>query len=403
MIDVLVIGAGAAGLFAASAFTRAGLEVEVWEKREERARLSRAIGVHAPALAALERVGVADPLISEAVRVRRGHARVAPVVGTAVRPRHVGTVSFDSVSRRFPFVATLPQHRTEALLEESMRAAGAAPVRYGLEVVGVAPDPRGVTVRGESTRRDDAGRAHSRASTEVRARFVVIADGPDSPARRRLGVRTSGRTYRDHYLMGDVADSTPDGDDAVVTLTPDGVVESFPLPGGVRRFVAHTPVLLPDAGPDVLARLVATRAGLNVDPATATFVSAFGVRRSIAERMAVGTRVAVVGDAAHEISPIGGQGMNLGWLDVAALVPVVVDLLTDPAVADGLESWARARRAAAVSAARQAEVNMALSAPGSALGLRTRGAVLSRALRGAGASRLGRVYAMGGDGAMGGD
>jgi 2-polyprenyl-6-methoxyphenol hydroxylase-like FAD-dependent oxidoreductase len=403
-VDVLVVGAGPVGLFAGAALAAAGLDVAIWERRERRAPLSRAIGVHPPALAALDTVGVAEPLLAEAVRVARADARVALAPGDRVDTRPIGTVSFERVSRRFPFVATLAQHRTEALL-----AAVAPTVQHGMEVVGIAPDPNGVTVRAlhgleraereadvpERAEREADG--PERAEREIRAAFVVVADGPSSPARTRLGVRTRSRVYRDAYLMGDVDDTTPDGDRAVVTLTPDGVVESFPLPGGVRRFVVHTPRLLDGttAGPDELARIVADRTGLRIDPATSTMSSAFGVRRTIAERFAVGTRIALVGDAAHEISPIGGQGMNLGWLDVAELVPVLLEARRR--TPGSLDAWSARRRRAAIGAARQAELNMAVSAPGSPLSVSVRSAALGALLRGPAGTRLARTYAMGGD------
>jgi 2-polyprenyl-6-methoxyphenol hydroxylase-like FAD-dependent oxidoreductase len=423
MTDVLVVGAGAVGLYAAAAFATAGLDVEVWEKRggaegsagpETRPRLSRAIGIHPPALHALDLVGmgaeagVGAAVASEAVQVRRAHARVTTAVGAGARPVRIGGVSFADVSHRFPFVATLPQHRTEALLEEAIAGLSTAPGRgtvtitRGIEVVGIAPDARGVTVRGVPVSADTG--ATSRAGRQTTARFVVIAEGSGGLSSRRLGVHSRERTYPDTYLMGDATDATGDGEDAAVTLSPDGVVESFPLPGGVRRFVAHTPTLLDGAEPETLARLVATRTGHRFDPASVTMLSTFGVRRRIADRFTVGSRIAIVGDAAHEISPIGGQGMNLGWLDVAELVPVVVALLRGPVASAAaapapasLDAWSARRRRVAVAAARQAELNMRVSAPGSPAALRLRSAALRAALHGRSGAALARVYTMGGD------
>jgi 2-polyprenyl-6-methoxyphenol hydroxylase-like FAD-dependent oxidoreductase len=198
----------------------------------------------------------------------------------------------------------------------------------------------------------------------VRARFVIGADGSRSTVRDLLGIATTGRAYPDRYAMGDFADVEDPAarTDALVDVGPAGVVESFPLPGDRRRYV----VLLAssdDPSPSAadLAAIVAARTGVRPDPTSCSMRSGFGVRRREAERVGVG-RVVLAGDAAHEISPIGGQGMNLGWLDAAELAPLLAEAVASGSAGPWPE-YARRRQAVARRAARQAEVNMALGRP----------------------------------------
>jgi 2-polyprenyl-6-methoxyphenol hydroxylase-like FAD-dependent oxidoreductase len=106
-------------------------------------------------------------------------------------------------------------------------------------------------------------------------------------------------------------------------------------------------------------------------------VSAFSVQSALTTRMAAG-RVVLIGDAAHEISPIGGQGMNLGWLDAQALSPVIRAALAGSRK-DGNDrhfmEFEAGRRQAATLARRQSEINMMLGRPlpGPLLALRNLG------------------------------
>ena len=89
-------------------------------------------------------------------------------------------------------------------------------------------------------------------------------------------------------------------------------------------------------------------------------LSAFGVQHYLADSFAKG-RVFLAGDAAHVLSPIGGQGMNLGWLDAWALATTIQASLSSPRMRVRLtERYALARRQAARTAAFRAEMNMRL-------------------------------------------
>jgi 2-polyprenyl-6-methoxyphenol hydroxylase-like FAD-dependent oxidoreductase len=107
---------------------------------------------------------------------------------------------------------------------------------------------------------------------------------------------------------------------------------------------------------------VRERTGLDIDPGSNSMLSSFGVRARLARRMVAG-RTVLIGDAAHEVSPIGGQGMNLGWLDAAALAPIVTAAVRGQDVTRRLRTFERARLRAAAKAARRAEINMVLGRP----------------------------------------
>jgi 2-polyprenyl-6-methoxyphenol hydroxylase-like FAD-dependent oxidoreductase len=170
--------------------------------------------------------------------------------------------------------------------------------------------------------------------------------------------------------MGDFADGTCLGPDAALFLAAAGIVESFPLPGALRRWVVRLDktdtarITAPRSRPDArwLAERVRERTGIRIDAGSNSMLSSFGVRSRLARRMVAG-RTVLVGDAAHEISPIGGQGMNLGWLDAVALAPLAVAAVQGAEVGAQLQRFECNRRRAAVRATRQAEINMALGRP----------------------------------------
>jgi 2-polyprenyl-6-methoxyphenol hydroxylase-like FAD-dependent oxidoreductase len=344
MVDVLVIGAGPVGLFMAALLLQEGVSVRVLEQRTGAEPHSRAIGIHPPSLDALQGIGVARDLVAEGVPIRRGLA-----VGGG---RTLAEMSFAGVSDSYPFVLALPQARTAAILEQCVRQLDAAALQRGVRVTRLNDDGGRVTVEAVA---GGSAVGHTAA-------IVIAADGVRSTVRAQLGTPVRAKDYPDSYLMGDFADTTGFGPDAALFLESAGIVESFPLPGNLRRWVVRLPEC--GAGGDArwLVNSIRQRTGIDVDPASNNMLSSFGVRLRLVRRLVTG-RTVLIGDAAHEISPIGGQGMNLGWLDAVALAPVVLASLHGKHVGVALRDFEARRKAAAARAARQSEINMALGRP----------------------------------------
>lgn len=361
-VDVAVVGGGPVGLALAILALQDGLRVRVLEARTVRSSHSRAIGIHPPGMAALEATGVSAQLAAEGVQIRTGSART--------RDTELVAISFAKTSTAYPYVLALPQERTETVLQARLQELHPDALLRGHRVTSLHDDGTGVTLAGTAAGGDFT----------LRASWVVAADGARSAVRGLLGVQAAGTLLRDSYLMGDFPDNTSDGPVGVLYLEPEGIVESFPLPGGKRRWVAHTRILQSDADAKDLARIVAARTGRTPDAAASTMLSAFSVRTTALKQLVHG-RTVLIGDAAHEVSPIGGQGMTLGWVDAAELAPLLSASARGADVSGQLAAFDRRRRRAAVVASAQARLNMALGRPLPAPVMRARNTVLARLFR----------------------
>lgn len=353
-VEVAVVGGGPVGLLLGCLLADGGVRVAVLERRRQRSTHSRSIGVHPPALEVAARLDLAEPLVARGVRVERGHAY-------AGRAR-LGTLSFRNCPPPYRFVLTLPQTEGERLLERRLDSLPHGELRRGAEVVALERDEASARLR-----LADGG--------ALEADLVVGCDGHDSALRGWLEVPFEERRYPDRFVMGDFPDGTRLGPDAAIYLTAGGVVESFPLPEGLRRWVAAvSPEGEPAPEPGAATRLraatwladrVLERVGERLDVCRCSMVSAFGVRTLLAGRLVAG-RAALAGDAAHVLPPFGGQGMNLGWLDAGVLAAGVLaarggeDLARVPVerLQRALAGYEAVRLPAARAASRRAVFNL---------------------------------------------
>jgi 2-octaprenyl-6-methoxyphenol hydroxylase len=182
-------------------------------------------------------------------------------------------------------------------------------------------------------------------------RLLVAADGVRSRLRDLAGIDMIGWEYGQSAIVATVAHSRDHQGRAIEHFLPAGPFAILPLKNNRASLVwveeraeAARIVMLPN--PEFHAELE-KRFGLHLGELTVmgprqTFPLGFGVARSF-----VSKRFALVGDAAHRIHPIAGQGLNLGLRDVAALAEAIADaarLGLDPGGADVLDRYQRWRR-----------------------------------------------------------
>jgi 2-polyprenyl-6-methoxyphenol hydroxylase-like FAD-dependent oxidoreductase len=147
--------------------------------------------------------------------------------------------------------------------------------------------------------------------------------------------------------MADVVDHSGLGDQAHLFFTRYGSVESFPLPAGRRRWVAQTGQDLAPPSPEYLTETVHQRTGIDLRDATLYFSSTYPVGWLLAQRYHRG-HTALCGDAAHLMSPVGGQGMNVGFADAGWLATLLTACCREGRAAEPLlAGYGQARRAAA--------------------------------------------------------
>jgi 2-polyprenylphenol 6-hydroxylase len=207
----------------------------------------------------------------------------------------------------------------------------------------------------EATR--DAARIGLGDGREFCAGLVVGADGAESAVRRQAGIDVRGWDYGQRAVVAHLATERPHAATAWQRFLDTGPLALLPLADGRVSLVWST---LP-AEAEALAQLDDAGFGLRVTEASAGVLGAlapttqrasFPLRLLHAHRYTA-ERVALVGDAAHTVHPLAGQGINLAFLDAAALVDVVgaaVAAGDDPGEARALRRYERWRKAEALPA-----------------------------------------------------
>ncbi|TBN40347.1 2-octaprenyl-6-methoxyphenyl hydroxylase [Paracoccus subflavus] len=315
-VDVLIAGGGLNGPTLALALAQAGLRVAVVDQRLAQTRAGENFDGRAYALAIasqrlLKSLGLWDGLAGDSQPIRQVKASQGrPGEGAAPFFLH-----FDSAEIEEGPVGYMLEDR---FLYRALLAAMQDRVQHlpGLSVTG-----HHVT----------AGRVEAELSDgrRLRACLLVGADGRGSGVALRAGIRRQGWGYGQTALVAAVAHDRPHHGIAHQYFMSTGPLAILPLPGNRSSVVwsetsdnAHAIAALPDEDfLDVLRPRFGDYLG-RIELAGARF--AYPLSLSLAERYVAG-RVALVGDAAHGVHPIAGQGLNLGLRDVAALAEVLVD------------------------------------------------------------------------------
>jgi 2-polyprenyl-6-methoxyphenol hydroxylase-like FAD-dependent oxidoreductase len=296
--DVLIIGAGPSGLFAAAELARHGVAARFVERELRPHQQARATAIQPGTLEILESVGLLTPFLAAAERVH-----CSRLYGPDMS--EVGSMVHDGLDCRCEFQLSLPQHETQRILEEHLVSLGGM-VERGVNATKIGTDTDGVVVE----------LAHADGAVEtVRPAVVIGAGGAHSVTRHSMSEPLEGTTYRGNFLVADVTMPPPfPRDEAGVFCTSHGLLLLAPLPGG--RWISFQDLEdeVESVSADEVVARIELRLGPKYRPSNVAWHTPFRMHQRIVSRLADDRRF-LIGDAAHLSSPFGGEGLNAGLHD----------------------------------------------------------------------------------------
>jgi len=314
--DIIILGGGLVGLTLAVALDAHGLSTIVIDPAEPAGVLAKSFDGRASAVASashrmLDAIGIGELLKGQGCPI------AAIRVSDGLAPR---ALSFDPDPGSGPLGVMYENRLLRRTLHEAAVAAENVTLLMPAKAVSVERDGTSVRVSLED------GRIFSAA-------LLVGAEGRNSPTRAAAGINVAGWNYHHHAIIATLGHERPHEGVAHEIFYPSGPFALLPMlddAEGHRSAIvwtvaeAHGPAMLglPDRAflAEAEKRMGGMLGTLRSVSARSSYLLGFHHAARITD-----TRLALVGDAAHGIHPIAGQGLNLGFRDVAALAEVLVE------------------------------------------------------------------------------
>ncbi len=341
---VVIVGAGPIGLLLANLLGKQGIEVELLEKRKQLTNNSMAIGISPVSLGILKTLDLDSVFIAQGCKIQE-----AWIYGD--RRALLGSVEFTNLTSDYRYILTLPQAETIAILAENLIHYPRVKLRMGTEFRSIERAETGkITIKSFDL--------ISNQERIMEGSFLVGCDGCHGKVCQDMqgGIKT--HAYNLAFLMADFHDRTSLGNAAHLYFTAQGAVESFPLPGQKRRWIIQIEEPVADRQLGFFEESVRARTGVELLTEDKLNESGFQPEYGLVSSYYLGNCI-LCGDAAHVMSPIGGQGMNTGFADAELLAMILPRLLRDQESAENLlRLYDECRRKAFKAAARRARRGM---------------------------------------------
>ncbi|KWB82247.1 ubiquinone biosynthesis protein [Burkholderia ubonensis] len=310
IFDVAVVGGGLVGKTAALALTQSGYKTALLAqpatpRPADLAFDTRIYALSSSSQALLERLRVWQAL---------DHTRLAPVYDMRVYGDAHAELHFSAYQASVPQLAWIVE---SSLIETSLDAA----LRFQPNLTWFDARAQGFDVR------DDAAVLTLSSGQVLEADLVVGADGAHSWVRSQMGSKVERRDYRQTGVVANFKASLPHRETAYQWFRDGEIVALLPLPDGHVSLVwsahtAHADQLLALDPAQLAAEVERVSHGQVGTLECVTPAAGFPLALQTVDKL-IAPRVALVGDAAHLIHPLAGQGMNLGLRDVAALADAI--------------------------------------------------------------------------------